>query len=108
MRFLIDAQLSPRLAEYLRGLGHEAEHVALCLGERTPDRQVADYAVTTSAVLVSKDADFVELVERRGVPSLLWVRTGNSSHHLLVARLKSQWTRLLAELDAGKLIIELI
>jgi hypothetical protein len=41
MRFLIDAQLSPRLAEVLREKGHDAEHVRDTLGERATERSVS-------------------------------------------------------------------
>jgi predicted nuclease of predicted toxin-antitoxin system len=107
MRFLIDAQLSPRLVEFLRTRGCEAEHVSVVLTERTPDRDIVAYAERTGSVLVSKDADFVELIERRAKAPLLWIRTGNTSHRLLVTRLGERWAFIVAELGAGKLIVEL-
>jgi predicted nuclease of predicted toxin-antitoxin system len=107
MRFLVDAQLSPRLAELLRGMGHEADHVATILNERAPDREIVGHAERTAAVLVSKDFDFVELIERRAAAPLLWIRTGNTSHRLLVERLEVQWDRIVAELQSGKLIVAL-
>ncbi len=38
MRFLVDAQLPPRLAEWLRSKGQEADHITELVSDRTSDR----------------------------------------------------------------------
>jgi predicted nuclease of predicted toxin-antitoxin system len=58
MRFLIDAQLPPALAGWLVANGHEAEHVGDRGMQTAPDTVIWDYALATSAVIVTKDEDF--------------------------------------------------
>ena len=51
MRFLVDAQLPPALADYLVGLGHDAEHVnTIGIGAAT-DRGIWAYARERRAVI---------------------------------------------------------
>jgi predicted nuclease of predicted toxin-antitoxin system len=59
VKFLIDAQLPTRLAEFLNRAGHDAVHtVELPDGNRSTDNQVALRADTDGRVVVTKDQDF--------------------------------------------------
>ena len=59
MKFLIDAQLPARLAEFLNQAGHDAVHtVELPDGNRSTDTQIAQSADTEGRVVVTKDRDF--------------------------------------------------
>ena len=59
MKFLVDAQLPPRLARALGAAGHDAVHTLhLSEGNRTKDRAVAEAADAEDRVLVTKDGDF--------------------------------------------------
>ncbi len=79
MKFLIDAHLPRRLAHWLRDLDHEAIHTLdLPRGNRTPDTELCDIAVRERAIVVTKDADFVNPFTVQHVPyKLLLVSTGN-------------------------------
>ena len=58
MRFLIDAQLPPGLAQRLAARGYEAEHVnRVGLGGKS-DNDIWRHAVRTGAVLITKDDGF--------------------------------------------------
>ena len=60
MKFFLDAQLPPRLAQELRANGHDTLHtIDLPLRNRTPDSDIADLATREGRVLVTKDSDFV-------------------------------------------------
>jgi len=60
MKFLVDAHLPRRLAYQLRAFGHEAVHTLdLPRGNRTPDPELGDLFVRDHAIVVTKDADFV-------------------------------------------------
>lgn len=87
MIFWLDAQLPPQLAPWLcERFGVEA--VALRdIGLRdASDQRIFDAARAAGVVLVSKDIDFVDLVQRLGAPpQLLWVTCGNVTN----ARLKT-------------------
>ena len=79
MKFWVDAQLPPMLAEWLsKEYGVDA-HSLRDLGLRdAPDIEIFQAAQKAHAVVISKDSDFVELVSRHGSPpQLLWVTCGN-------------------------------
>ena len=59
MKFLLDAQLPTRLAEFLNRAGHDALHtIRLPDGNRSTDSQIAQHADTENRVVVTKDQDF--------------------------------------------------
>lgn len=87
MRFLIDAQLPARLAEFLNHAGHDAVHTtALPDGNRSTDRQVAERADADGRVVITKDRDFRDgHLLARSPRQLLVVATGNITNHDLLA-----------------------
>lgn len=108
IRFLIDAQLSPDLVGWLRAKGHQAEHVSATLGERASDRQIVNHADSIGAIIVSKDSDFISLLERRAnAPKLLRIRLGNAINRVLLARLDTALAEIEKAFEAGAPIVEL-
>jgi predicted nuclease of predicted toxin-antitoxin system len=79
MTFLVDAHLPRRLVHRLRAWGHEAIHALdLPRGNRTPDEEIEGISLREQAIIVTKDADFVNTFTVRRVPyKLLLVSTGN-------------------------------
>lgn len=59
MRFIVDAQLPPALARWLTAQGHEAEHVFDVGLAEASDAVIAQRAVDITAVVITKDEDFV-------------------------------------------------
>ena len=95
MRFLIDAQLPRRMADWLKRAGHDAVHTLdLPDGNRTTDAGIAAFAEYEDRVVVTKDADFVDRHLLNGRPGkLLLVSTGNISN----AGLKRPFLPLVAD-----------
>lgn len=58
MRFLIDANLSPRLASLLASEGHDAVAVRQVGLTDAPDNEIVDYAASDDRIVVSHDTDF--------------------------------------------------
>lgn len=58
MRFLVDLNLSPRLAARLNELGHDAVHASDLGLDARPDREVMDRARREERVIISADTDF--------------------------------------------------
>jgi predicted nuclease of predicted toxin-antitoxin system len=104
MRFLVDVQLSRKLIGWFEGKAQQAEHVVDALGSRAADHRIVAHARSVGAVIVSKDADFLTLLEPPGSPKLLWVRVGNTSTHLLLLRLEAEWERIVGELQSGSVV----
>lgn len=105
MKFLIDAQLPPALCGWLRERGHEAVHVFEIGMVAASDAEIAARAEADSAVLVSKDEDFVTL----RLPdrfALLWLRCGNATNRALVGWLEARWAQIAALLQAGERFVE--
>lgn len=107
MRFLIDEQLSRKLVAWFKSKSHEAEHVEDVLGKAAGDHAIAAYALSRRAVIVSKDLDFLDIVDNDETLNLLWVRTGNMRTKALIARLEADWARIEAALGSGQRVVEL-
>jgi predicted nuclease of predicted toxin-antitoxin system len=107
MRFIVDAQLSPELAGWIRRRGHEASAVR-DIGLRDADDGVIwAYAVSNAAVIVTKDKDFA--ARRQAVvagPQILWLKLGNTLNGVLLARLSICWPEIEAVLIAGHSVVE--
>jgi predicted nuclease of predicted toxin-antitoxin system len=78
MKLLFDQNLAPSLVGHLDDLFPGSAHVANCdLGEAS-DIAIWNYARENDFLLVSRDADFVELSTLRGSPpKVVWLRLGN-------------------------------
>jgi len=58
LKFLVDAQLPPALALWLRHQGHEAQHVQDVGLRDAEDGPIQTHALSASAVIVTKDEDY--------------------------------------------------
>ncbi|MBL9155452.1 MAG: DUF5615 family PIN-like protein [Verrucomicrobiales bacterium] len=105
----LDAHLSPRVASWLREtLGHDA--VALRdIGLRdAEDEAIFRGAKQVGAILLTKDKDFVDLVNRIGPPpSVIWLRCGNTSEARLMQILTDHLDEALGFLQAGESVVEI-
>ena len=81
MRFFVDMPLSPELAQWLRGEGHDAVHANDLSMHRTPDSEILRFATRDGRVVVTADLDFPRLLAAVGSagPGLILLRGGNYS-----------------------------
>jgi predicted nuclease of predicted toxin-antitoxin system len=109
VRFLIDAQLPPTLARHLVSLGHEAEHVSDVGLLAASDERIWDYTAAAGAVLVTKDEDFVTMraLSKRGGPAVIWVRIGNTTRRVLIARFDAAFAAIVEALKRGETVIQI-
>jgi predicted nuclease of predicted toxin-antitoxin system len=69
MKFLVDASLSPGIAEALRENGHQADHVRDYGRITANDSQILAHARSHGQAIISADTDFTLMRSLRGVPS---------------------------------------
>ena len=86
MRFLVDANLSPRLIPLLAEVGHDANHVFdLGLGQAS-DETIMARALSDGRAVITADTDFVTILALTGaeMPSVILVRRelGRRAHDL--------------------------
>ena len=78
----IDAQFSPAIAKWLaKTFSIEAVAVRDLHLREAKDREIFDAARQSNAVVMTKDSDFVLLLEQNGPPpQVIWVTCGNTSN----------------------------
>jgi len=105
VKFVVDAQLPPKLAAWLRDAGHDARHVQEVDLHDAPDSAIRAYASRIGAVVVTKDRDFTPTGET--VIRVVWVRTGNLGTRALIERMEIALPKILAHLAEGAQLVEL-
>ena len=108
MKFWVDAQLPPMLANWL-STQFDVEALSLRdLGLRdSTDGEIFKAAQQAKVVVISKDCDFVEMVSRYGAPpQLLWVTCGNVTNRQLQKVFGNTFPAAIALLAAGEKIVE--
>ncbi len=79
MKFIVDANVSPRLAVLLGEAGHDAVAVRdIGLGNASDD-EILDFAIAQERVVISHDTDFGTLLAFRNLrrPSFILVRSSD-------------------------------
>lgn len=106
MRFLIDANLSPRLGEGLRARGMTAVHVAELGLMHASDRQIFAKAAAEKMTLITSDLDFGEiLANSNGEVSTIIFRIRGVDAAILLQRLDTVMTAAMQALQEGALVI---
>jgi predicted nuclease of predicted toxin-antitoxin system len=84
VNFLVDAQLPPALAQWLREAGHSAQAVREVGLREAEDGAIWWCALKTGAAIITKDEDFTQLAQQnvKG-PVVVWLRVGNTSNRAL-------------------------
>jgi predicted nuclease of predicted toxin-antitoxin system len=109
MRFLIDEQLPPALADRLKRAGHQAEHINTIGFEGATDQRIWAHAVSRGAVIITKDEDFAHLARSsRDGPCVIWIRLGNTTTQALWSTLELLIPEILDGLSRGERLIEII
>ena len=93
MRIWVDAQMSPAIATWISSNYAVIAIAIRDLGLRdAEDKEIFEAARHEKAVVMTKDSDFVLLLDKLGAPpQVIWVTCGNTSN----ARLKEILTNTL-------------
>lgn len=109
MKLWLDAHVSFKLVPWLRAEFDVAAEAVRDLGLRhAGDLEIFEAAREASAIMVTKDRDFVELVERLGSPpQVLWLTLGNTTNRHLRQVFGSKLQAALDLLQRGEPVVEL-
>ena len=109
MTLWIDNQLPPTLASWMR-----ATFSIDCLPvrdlnlQRATDPEIFAAARGANVVVLTKDADFVELLEKHGPPpQVVLVTCGNTSNARLRRLFQMAWPAVVTMLERGEALVEL-
>ena len=105
----LDEHLSPQLAPWIaQRFGFEAVPVRDLGLARAKDQDVFDAARQASAILLTKDVDFIGIVERLGPPPhVIWLTCGNTSNLNLKQLLQRSLAAAIAALGTGEPVVEI-
>lgn len=86
MKFIIDAQLTKSISDFLNSLGYASIHtIDLPQKNYTTDKQIIELAEKEARVIITKDNDFLEsYMLYRKPPKLILIKTGNIKNSLLL------------------------
>ena len=109
MTIWIDAQLSPALASWIREtLAIDAVALRDLRMRDANDRQIFQAAKLQSAIVMTKDADFVKLLDELGPPpSVIWITCGNTSNSRLISILRASLPRACELINSGESLVEI-
>jgi predicted nuclease of predicted toxin-antitoxin system len=105
----LDAQLSPALASWISREFSVSAVAVRDLGLRNAkDREIFSAARQVNAIVMTKDADFVHLVENSGAPpQVILLACGNTSNSQLKQILKRSLDRTIEWLQKGEPVVEI-
>jgi predicted nuclease of predicted toxin-antitoxin system len=105
----VDAHLSPAVARWIASdLGHPAQSVRDLGLRHAKDHQIFAAAKLAKAIVLTKDADFAEMVDRLGPPpAVVWLTCGNTSNAALRIILKTTLPRALQLIAQGEKLVEI-
>jgi predicted nuclease of predicted toxin-antitoxin system len=105
----IDAQVSPAIARWITSeLGIEAVAVRDLNLREASDSAIFDAARSKNAVVLTKDEDFIRLLELRGSPpKVIWLTCGNTSNAHLKTILIKTLPRAIELLNSGDVLVEI-
>ena len=109
MKLWLDAQLSPRLAAWMSTLFAIEVYAVRELGLRdAKDQEIFLAAKQAEAIIVTKDFDFINLLEQYGTPpQIIWITCGNTSNNYLKQILAKTLPSALLLLAEGEKLVEI-
>ena len=109
MKFWVDAQLSPALAPWLSDtFAVEAFSIRWLGLQHASDEGIFTAAREAEAVVITKDRDFVRLLEKFGPPpKLIWGTCGNTSNAQMGKILRQTFPETLLFLQADESLVEI-
>jgi predicted nuclease of predicted toxin-antitoxin system len=105
----LDNQLPPALAAWMRAtLSVDTIPIRDLNLHRASDHEIFMAARNAHVVVMTKDADFVGLVDQHGAPpQVILVTCGNTSNARLRRLIETVWPSVLPMIERGEVLVEL-
>ena len=105
----VDAHLSPALAKWIaEELSQPAQSVRDVGLRHAKDKDIFAAACQVKAIVLTKDADFADMVERLGPPpAVIWLTCGNTSNVALHALLRDTLPKAIELIGQGEALVEI-
>lgn len=109
MTIWVDAQMSPAIAAWISSNFAVNAVAVRDLGLRdAEDKEIFEAAGRVNAVVMTKDSDFISLLDRLGAPPrVIWVTCGNTPNARLKEILAKTLPKALELLRSGEALIEI-
>lgn len=109
MTLWLDAHLSPRIARWFsETFAVNASPVRDLNLRESEDGHIFFAARKANVVVITKDSDFIDLLERHGSPpKIIWLTCGNTSEAALMEIFLSTFSDAMRLLDAGDDLVEI-
>ncbi len=109
MTIWIDAHLSPAIAVWITSTFDITASALRDVGLRdAEDAEIFEAAKVSNVILMTKDGDFVDLVDRLGSPpQIIWLTCGNTSNAQLQEILSATLLDALELLQSGEPLVEI-
>ena len=107
MRLLLDMNLAPMMAEWLRAEGHDVVHVRVIGFMQSPDRNVFARAAEDARIVVTFDLDFGEIAGLSGATSsgVILLRLRLARKDYLLERLRAALNEAREALEVGATVV---
>ena len=108
MKIWLDAHLSPSIAKSLNEEFSAQATSLTSLGLRhCEDEEIYMKAKAADVIFVTKDDDFLTLLERLGSPPrILWLRVGNTSNQQMISIFTTSFDRIVNLFEEGNDLVE--
>ncbi|HMQ59042.1 MAG TPA: DUF5615 family PIN-like protein [Flavilitoribacter sp.] len=107
LKFIVDTQLPPRLANFLNQSGADTIHTThFENGHLLDDASIRKIAIQEDRIIITKDSDFRDYFLLKGSPpNVLLIKTGNISNQDLIDLLKNNFKVIVGLFEKGNNMI---
>jgi len=109
MKIWVDAHISPGVAAWINEtFDHEASSLRAIGLREADDLAIFEKAKDEDVVFITKDADFVDLVQVRGAPpKIILLRCGNTTNKRLREIFTLYLNEAIARFSEGEIVVEI-
>lgn len=107
MKFIVDTQLPPALANRLTKIGHNSTHTSFYTqGVLFSDLRITQVAIEEDRIIVTKDSDFLERFLVKGSPpEVLLLQVGNTSNRELLELMEQSLGEITRRFNDGSALV---